>query len=99
MLRRGQVTGIAEIVADIPSVSTLMPPPRPAAAALQADAFRRNPPASSDEMRDAVTRAFAARMAAKGDRLTLCIAAIWIAAIVRLEINQRQMPRRDRDTA
>src|ERR1700721_2320437 len=49
------------------------------------------------KMRKAIARAFLARMAAKGDGLAFRVAAAGVAAVAGLEINQRQMTRRDRD--
>ena len=48
-------------------------------------------------MRGAIARTFLARMAAKGDRLALHVATVGVAAVAGLEIDQRDMTRRDRD--
>src|SRR6476620_8598456 len=60
---------------------------------------RRDRVTAQMKMRRAVARTDTARVAAKGDGLTLFVAAIRIPAIAVLQVGQRQMPRLDLDAA
>ena len=55
--------------------------------------------AAQMKMRRAITRTRAARMTAEGDGLALFVAAIRIAAIAALQLDQGKMPRFDPDAA
>ena len=55
--------------------------------------------AAQMKMRAAITQTRAARMTAEGDGLALFVAAIRIAAIAALQLDQGTMPRFDANTA
>src|SRR4029077_9608668 len=60
--------------------------------------FRLRPGSARQmKMRPAIARGGEPRMAAKSNGLALLVAAIGVAAIVRLELNQRKQTRRDAD--